>query len=46
LRLLVDQRVTLDPLRAGELPATFVVSLNAALDLMDHAERQSYERAD
>ena len=46
LRLLVDQRVNLDPLRAGELPATFVVNLNAALDLMDYAERKAYERVD
>jgi len=28
------------------LPATFVVNLNAALDLMDYAERKAYERVD
>jgi hypothetical protein len=44
LRIVTDPRVSLDPARAGEIPATLVLAINDALDLRDEAERQAMER--
>lgn len=45
LRILTDPRVSVDPARAGEIPATMVLALNDALDLRDEAERRAMDRS-
>lgn len=45
IALLTDPRVTIDPTRAAEVPATMVLALLDALDLRDQAEAEAMERA-